>query len=199
MTDRMAETLTSLRDDHKQHTRRRILDSAAELICEDGEDVVTMASVAKRAGISERTVYRHFKNRGTLILAVWERLQKRIGSTAIPRNANEVIDAPLTSFPRYDDEQELLRAYLDSRRRRTLPASSLERCRQGFLKCVQEQLPGLDERQIRHRAAVAELLTSADAWDRMGRLWGFDGIEAGQAAVEALEVLLGQYPADGLA
>jgi len=188
MTDIMTESLTPLRVDYKQQTRTRILKAAAELICEDGEDAVTMASVAARAGISERTVYRHFANRGTLVRSVWEGLQERLGPTPIPRDANDLIDEPLIRFPRYDDERELVRAYLHRRRR--VESQQLSGRQQAILQCLEQAVPELDQNQRRRRAAIVQLITSPDAWDLMCRTWGFDGIDAGDAAAEALWVLL---------
>ena len=188
MTDMMADSLTPLRVDYKQQTRRRILNAAAELICEDGEDAVTMASVAARARVSERTVYRHFANRGTLVQAVWEGLQERLGPSPIPRDANDLIEGPMVKFPRYDDERELVRAYLHGRRR--VESQQLSAHQQAILQCIERAVPELDQDQLRRRAAIVQLISSPDAWDLMCRMWGFDGIDAGDAAAEALEILL---------
>jgi len=192
MTDTMTDTLTSLRVDYKQQTRTRILKAAAELICKDGEDAVTMASVAARAGISERTVYRHFANRSTLVRSVWEGLQERLGPTPIPRDANDLLQGPMVKFPRYDDERELIRAYLHRRRR--VDSQQLSGPQQAILQCLEQAVPELDQNQRRRRAAIVQLLTSPDACDLMCRMWGFDGIDAGDAAAEALQVLLNCGP-----
>ena len=192
----MADTKTHLRDEYKEQTRDRILNAAAELICERGEDQITIERVAARARVSDRTVFRHFRNRANLIRSVWEGLRQRIGPPPTLRNANELIDAPLILYPRYDEEQELLRAYLDSRRKRLNPDAAVRRLQEVILSCLRNELHGLEEGELRRRAAIAHLLISPDACDWMRRLWDLDGNEAGQAAMEALEALLGLYPAD---
>ena len=144
MTDIMTDTLTSLRVDYKRQTRARILKSASELIGKDGEDAVTMASVAARAGVSDRTVYRHFANRGTLVRSVWIGLHERLGPTPIPRDANDLIDGPLVRFPRYDDERELVRAYLHRRRR--VESQQLSEHQRAILEAL-EQLIALVQSQ----------------------------------------------------
>lgn len=155
-----------------------------------------IADVASRADVSERTIHRHFGSRDALVQSVWERIFERIGPDPFPRSADQLIDTALVRFPHFDDEGELMRAYLDSRARREPPVDEPEIRRQMILESLRRELPNLDEACLRRRAAIAQLLTSAYAWDLMCRLWDFDGIEAGDAAAEALMVLLGRRRAD---
>lgn len=57
---------------HHERTEQ-FLDSAAELIGEAGFDAVTMESVAAKTGTNKAITYRHFANRGELLLALFER------------------------------------------------------------------------------------------------------------------------------
>jgi hypothetical protein len=61
-----------------------------------------------------------------------------------------------------------------------------------MLECVGNELPELNPLSLRRRAAVAQLLMSPYAWEVMRQFGGFDGIEAAEAAVEALLILLGR-------
>src|SRR5438270_12116335 len=112
MSDMMDERLTSIRDVHKQLTRAHIVEAAQSLVRDSGEASVTISDVAALAGVSDRTVYRHFKTRDALVQLVWKRLRDRIGAFR-PRSGDELIETPLLAFPRYDDERELVRAYLE--------------------------------------------------------------------------------------
>lgn len=58
-------------------TRTRILDVTWRLI-EDGDDA-TMAAVAKAAGVSRQAVYLHFGDRGGLLLALVEHMDRSLG------------------------------------------------------------------------------------------------------------------------
>jgi len=53
--------------------REALLDAAAALIVADGVEVVSMESVADRAGVSRPLVYKHFANRGEMLTAVYRR------------------------------------------------------------------------------------------------------------------------------
>src|SRR5689334_5178551 len=103
-------TLTSVRDEYKEQTRVRIVDSAIDLVGESGEEPLTIAAVAARAGVTERTVYRHFETRGALIRAVWRQMQGRVASEGFPHTAEALLQSPRRLFPRFDEMGELIRA-----------------------------------------------------------------------------------------
>ena len=191
-----SSSLTSIRQDYKDQTRARILDAAVALVREAGEEPVTIAAVAARAGVTDRTVYRHFATREALIESLWKHMQDRVGSSEpFPRTAEELIAAPRRQFRRFDQSRELVRASVHSSAGIEVRLRSNADRRQALLDCVRDALPGLDEAALRRRAAIAQLIYSADAWDVLGRFWGLDGAEAGEAAAEALEILLGRLPA----
>ncbi len=74
-------------------------------------------------------------------------------------------------------------------------SSNAER-QDAMLSSVRDAFPDRNEKWLRRRAAVAQLINSAYAWEVMREYWALDGEEAGQAASEALAVLLGQRSAD---
>lgn len=59
----------ALRSDAKQ-SRKNLLAAARGLFSERGPEALTVAAVAKRAGLNRSTTYQHFKNRDELLLAV---------------------------------------------------------------------------------------------------------------------------------
>ena len=58
----------SLRNRAKQHTREAILDAADELFGASYFDEVTLADVARKAGVSQQTIANHFGSKGELYL-----------------------------------------------------------------------------------------------------------------------------------
>ncbi len=61
-----------LRDGAKEATRARILHALVRVVLDDGIHAFSVATVAARAGISHRTVYRHFASREELLEALSE-------------------------------------------------------------------------------------------------------------------------------
>jgi AcrR family transcriptional regulator len=191
-----SETLTSVREEYKEQTRTRILDSAIELIGEQGEEPLTIAAVAERAGVTERTVYRHFDNRDALIHSVWRRMQGRVASEGFPRTAEALVQSPKRLFPRFDENRELIRASIHSPAGLDVRMHSNPERTGALLASVRDALPHLDAKALRRRAAVAQLINSAQGWEVLTRFWGMTGEEAGEAASEALAVLIGMLAAD---
>ena len=50
--------------------RRRLQQAALELYRERGFDQTTTAEIAARAGLNERTFFRHFASKGDLVISV---------------------------------------------------------------------------------------------------------------------------------
>lgn len=187
--------LTSVREEYKEQTRVRIVDSAIDLVGESGEEPLTIAAVAARAGITERTVYRHFDTRDALIRAVWRRMQKRVASDGFPRTAEALIQSPRKLFPRFDQSRELIRASIRSAAGIDVRMSSNPERTAATLASVRDALPKLDEAALCRRAAIAQLINSAQGWDVLTLFWGLSAEEAGEAAAEALAILLGEQSA----
>jgi AcrR family transcriptional regulator len=63
-----------------ERARAGILKAAAQLVAEQGLHSVTMAGVARRAGVAKATVYNHVRDRDELIAQLladqWSRLQQ---------------------------------------------------------------------------------------------------------------------------
>jgi AcrR family transcriptional regulator len=60
----------TLRDDQLALTRSRIIDAVAEMLVEQNPAALSVAAVAERAGVSVRTVYRHFADKAALVASV---------------------------------------------------------------------------------------------------------------------------------
>lgn len=191
IADMTAPKLTPLRDQYKAMTRERILDAALELMAQ-GSGALTIAAVAQQAGITDRTVYRHFATREALLEAVWPRMQARVNSRGFPKTAHDLIQTPRHLFPQFDEHQNLVLASVYSEGGREVRLRSNGARQAASLACVENALPGLTGAAKRRRAAIVQLINSAYAWAVMKDFWDFDGIEAGDAASEAIAILLGK-------
>lgn len=58
-------------DPRSHRTRAALLDATREILTDAGIDALTMAAVARRAGVSRRAVYLHFNSRADLLLALF--------------------------------------------------------------------------------------------------------------------------------
>jgi AcrR family transcriptional regulator len=190
-----SETQTSLRDHYREETRIRILDAAIAELSVGELESLTMAGVAARAGVTERTVFRHFPSRDALISAVLPRMQMRVGSKGFPQSADALIGMPLSLFPEFDKEEGLVRASTFSAAGREVRLAANAERQKAMRACVRDAFPGIGEPELTRLAAIAQLIDSAFGWAVMKEFWGLDGAEAGLAASEALAVLLGRRAA----
>jgi AcrR family transcriptional regulator len=180
----------TLRDEQKEQTRTNILEAAVALVRRAGEQEVTIRAVAAAAGVTERTVYRHFKSRDALLRSVWQRMTELIARPAPAETADALVERPRNLFPQLDQERELVRGYLRSGSPRGRRTRFTEQRQQVMVRWLGEELEYVDEPSLRRRAAIASLIASAYAWQYLEEVWGMNGKEAGEAAAEALEILL---------
>jgi len=189
-----SEAMTSLRDSYREETRTRILDAAVAQMAVSELEGLTMAAVAAQAGVTERTVFRHFPSRDALIAAVWPRMQARVRSDGFPHTADALVATPTRLFPAFDEEEGLVRASAFSAAGREVRAASDPERRAAMRACVLDAFPDLAEPELTRLAAVVQLINSAYGWAVMKQHWGLTGAEAGEAASHALAVLLGRRP-----
>ncbi len=64
--------------DESSEVQRRLLDAAEACFAQFGLRKTTMEDVARSAGMSRATVYRHFENRDDLLMSVVEREAHRV-------------------------------------------------------------------------------------------------------------------------
>lgn len=189
--------MTSLRQAHKEMTRDRILDAAIELMTQVDSGPLTIANVADRASVTQRTVYRHFANRDQLLEQVWPKMQAKVHSKGFPTTADELVASPIHLFPRFDEQANLVRASAFSEAGLEVRLHANPERQKAMLACVADASLGLGKAATRRRAAIVQLINSAYGWAVLRDFWGLDGKEAGIAAGEAIAILLNlRTPAD---
>ncbi|MCB1398297.1 MAG: TetR/AcrR family transcriptional regulator [Rhodobacter sp.] len=102
-------------------TRDRILESATQLMIEDGIQM-SMASLASRAGVAVGTLYNHFESKEVLVRAIYSRLSDTfygaLTRQADPtQNARQKLDSYILRYIDFFDaepQQAVLFEYLSS-------------------------------------------------------------------------------------
>src|SRR6266478_5843912 len=69
---------SELRDEYAALTRQRIVAAFVESLEDETSDDVSMAVIARRANVAERTIYRHFKTRAELLAAAGEWIEDNV-------------------------------------------------------------------------------------------------------------------------
>ncbi|HEX2214686.1 MAG TPA: TetR/AcrR family transcriptional regulator [Mycobacterium sp.] len=171
----------SVRRQKAAQTRDRIVQAGSELVHEfESWDWrgLTFRAVADRAGVGERTVYRHFPTERHLHDAVMQRLEVEAGvayEDLTLGNLGAVTARVFASLQRFSVRQ-VFPTPDDS-----AFVSSDVRRREALLRAVSEAAPQLPEAQRRMAAGLLDVLWSPASYERLVGLWGLDAEEATSA------------------
>jgi len=110
----MSSTDISLAERQSEFTRRAIVGSAVDLLAEAPLSELSARAIAARAGMSERTVFRHFNTRDVLHDEIATEILGRLEVPALPQDASELVDYPAKLFGQFEQHRALTRAILNS-------------------------------------------------------------------------------------
>lgn len=171
----------SARRQKAAQTRERIVRAGSELVHEfESWDWrgLTFRAVADRAGVGERTVYRHFPTEHHLHDAVMQRLEVEAGvayEDLTLDNLGAVTARVFASLQRFSVRQ-VVPTPDDS-----AFVSSDVRRREALLRAVSEAAPHLSGAQHRTVAGLLDVLWSPASYERLVGVWGLDAEEATSA------------------
>ena len=180
-----------MRERQTAQTRELVLDAVTELIGDRRVDEVTTREIAAAAGVSERTVYRHFPDREALLEGLSGRMQDLDGvkPAAGFRSIDDVAPATVRLMAALEENYATARAEAvfnaDPRR---FAADTQANTRQ-LRELVSRELPDLDERDQLRIAAVIRCLVSSQAWLRMREEFGIPGTESGPVLAWVIDII----------
>ncbi len=182
----------SLRERQKQIARETILQATADQAAEVGSFDFSIGDVAKRAGVSHRTVYNYFESREGLIDSLSEWIDAQwtgLGGVVVPESLGELPDATRSNFLVFEEQSHLVEviARLDPVERLT-PAQ--ERRTRAFSKVVAEAYPDLTPGQLESTAVLLRQVASARNWYQMTRAHGLSTPQAAEIVAWAIERII---------
>jgi AcrR family transcriptional regulator len=181
---------TSLRQRHSELTRDLILRTVAELL-EDGDAPdLAVPEVARRSGVSLRTVYRYFPTREELIAAAGEWIGVNLLAARIPSVLEDVPKVYAENAARWDDHPRLVETMALSRGANSLRSGRRQERLAKLREALDEVTDGLSEAERRRAFAVFAYLDNMLAWLTMRDEGGLDGKETGAAVAWAMNVLI---------
>lgn len=106
---------SQLRSQQADETRERILDATVRVMAR-GLASVSIPAVAREAGVSVPTIYRHFGTKRDLLAAVYPHVVRRAGlnELVVPRSMDELLDGLRAYFERTDSLGDLARVAMAS-------------------------------------------------------------------------------------
>jgi AcrR family transcriptional regulator len=185
-----------VRREKAAETRRRIVEAGSALVHEltswDWADL-TFRAVAERAGVGERTVYRHFPTVRHLHDAVMQRLEEEVGIRYEDVTLDDLAEVTARVFAS-------LRSYAagGSVQEPDDPTfvSVDERRRAALVRAVTAATPRWSDADRTTVAALLDVLWTPPAYERLVGAWSLDGEDATRAITWLMGRLLATIETD---
>lgn len=172
----------NLRARHAELTRGLILDSAIALLTDNAGEEISMRSVAQRAEMSERTVFRYFAARDDMLDAVAEEMNRRLAPPPLPEALEDMPDYPAAIFARFEATAALTRAALRTEVYERIRSGDLVRRGTRIAELVEAAAPGADAQLRRLIAANIHYHVIASTWHYYRFRFGFSAQDTVAAA-----------------
>lgn len=180
-----------LRERQTQQTRDAILDALTEALNDRAVDEVTTKELAASAGVSERTVYRHFPDRTALLEGLTERFMRSSElPPAVPEHVGEVADLVVELFRVLEEHHTAAQAeaLLNADPRQYSQATRRHTAQ--FRMLFEAGFPDLEAGRQQSIAAVVRVLATSQSWLRMRAEFGVGGEESGPVVAWAIRALI---------
>lgn len=185
----------SLRKKQQEATRRAILDALGAQIAESGTMGFSVKDVAKRAGVTHRTVYNHFPTREALNEAFAVHVEEEMVALGIrpPEVGMGITDLPAVMaelYPLLQSAEASCRAYVMLMIASRAPAGVMRERSRAFEALLQDEWGPLPPEQARAITAALRMFASSAGWHLLTEHHGLSGSDAGATAQWATRVLL---------
>jgi AcrR family transcriptional regulator len=178
----------SLRQAQRAVTEQRIVEALAALIEDEHPLEISMAAVAKRAGVSEPTLYRHFPTKRDLFAALAGYQFKAVTAGIAPASADDLAEAVGTVFQRSAAMENVIRWTLAAADPQRVPRPNVQ-ARLDMLRTALGDQAGTGDEAARFLLRTVLLLTSPMAWLYWKDYLGLDPAAAAETAGWAIKAL----------
>jgi len=182
-----------LRDRQKQLTRDLIMRAVADIVTERGVHSFTVQEVADRAGVSHRSVYRHFPTREALLEELYEwgdQLMDVPGALGVPSSLDDLPGMAERLFALFDSSPHPVKAMAVAMLTMDMsPRTRVERDAV-YTELLSQAASNLGFEARQRAFAVLKYLFSPQAWLFLRERHSLTGEEAGRAIAWALSTLI---------
>jgi len=179
----------NLRETRKDEARARILDAFIEMMGE-GDAVLNHDTLAERAGVARRTVYRYFPDRAALMDAALLRVRELAGpQVAYPENAEELLATLEPIYTGFDAIAPIAIMLRTTPQGRALRLVQNKQRVASYTKALAEAVKDLPAEDRKQATAMLAVLHTTP-WLEMHDHWGLNGHQIARATGWAVRTLL---------
>lgn len=180
----------SLREQHAEATRDRILAAVADLLERGDAQELTMPGVAEASGVSLRTVYRHYPTREQLLEAAGRWIGTELLRHPYPQTLDEVAELFRVGCPDFDERPGLVRALALSQLGQSARGHRRRERLEAIAQALRQELEDLPEQELRRAEALLAYLHNMLAYTTLREENGLSGEEIGEAVGWAIRTLV---------
>ncbi len=183
----------ALRSRQTELTRTLVMEALAEVIVEEGLTDFSVQDVAERAGVSHRTVYRHFETREAMLDALVHWLEDRVsarGGMALPEDADQIVPALRAKFAALDEVGPIAMAVLKLETARRIHSRQSFRSARAIRGALAETTAHLPSDVAEVVVALIRQIASSRTWLALREDAGIDGARSADVVAWAVETLL---------
>lgn len=180
------------RSEKSTQTRKKIIETLVELLVEQRGGEVPIEQIAKRSEITQRTIFRFFKDKKSLHQAMDEYLLSYLQSSTEQMKSRDFVGFAKNVFALFDRHESLTMAYLFSpfgHEARVIFRKKLVQAMIG--RIVQERNFSMNPERMK-RLALIVTLVNAKIWYDIRSDFGYSGEQIGESIEWALNTLLDQ-------
>lgn len=178
-----------LRSRQTEQTRETILAALVDQLGQSRPGEYSLSEVAARAGVSVRTLYRHFGGREALLAALDGEVARR-ALPPIPDSVEGLCDYPVALFSLFDAHAPWVEAMLKVGEAEDFRVAGKPRRVAAVRQGLAAVTVGLPPERAAEVEAVFKHLMSVEAWKSMRDDFGMDGAASGRAVAWALRALV---------
>lgn len=171
-------------------TQKLILETFINLLVERRGGDVHIEEIAKRCAVSERTIFRFFKDKEALFEATNQHLMTYLKSSVEQMETLSVSGFAKKAFELFEKNQNLMMAYLYSpfgRQTRTIFRKQLNEI---IISQIRSTSETTDSKKTDVRMALIASLVNANIWHDIKMDFNYKGDETGEAVQWAIETLI---------
>jgi AcrR family transcriptional regulator len=180
----------TLREQHAEATRTRILAAVADLIERGKVEDLTVPDVAKASGISLRTIYRYYPTREELLEAAGRWIGGELMRHPYPKTLDEVAENYRVGVREFAEHPGLVRALAFSQLGRTVRGYRRRERLAAIRKALRAEIPELTDAELRRAEAMLAYLHNMLAFTTMREEYGLSSEEIGETVAWAIRTLV---------
>lgn len=180
----------TLREQHAQATRQRILAAVADLIERGQAEELTVPDVAAASGVSLRTIYRYYPTREQLLEAAAHWIGEELLQHPYPQTLDEVAELFRVGCREFAERPGLVRAMALSQLGRDIRSYRRSERLAAIRAALRTEVGDLPEDELRRAEAVLAYLHNMLAFTTLHEESGLSGEEVGDAVAWAIETLV---------